>query len=66
MTLFLYNRKPTGVQSGDLTMTYSSIYQDVIAATDCVHAKNVSHLLYIIISDKCIETLKRHNYLEKH
>ncbi|XP_060573684.1 cytosolic purine 5'-nucleotidase-like isoform X2 [Ruditapes philippinarum] len=35
-----YTRKPTGVQSGDLTMTYSSIYQDVIAATDCVHAKN--------------------------
>ncbi|KAL4232109.1 Cytosolic purine 5'-nucleotidase [Mactra antiquata] len=35
-----YTRKSTGVQSGDLTMTYSSIYQDVMAATDFVHGKN--------------------------
>ncbi|WAR22094.1 5NTC-like protein [Mya arenaria] len=35
-------RKSTGIQSGDLTMTYSSIYQDVIVATDIVHCKGGS------------------------
>ncbi|XP_052225406.1 cytosolic purine 5'-nucleotidase-like isoform X3 [Dreissena polymorpha] len=35
-----YIRCPTGIQSGDLNMTYSSIYQDVMQATDIVHGKN--------------------------
>lgn len=34
-----YTRFNKGVKSGDLTMTYRSIYQDVLAATDHVHQK---------------------------
>ncbi|KAL3863170.1 hypothetical protein ACJMK2_004939 [Sinanodonta woodiana] len=35
-----YISTPTGIKSGDLTMTYTSIYQDVIQATDHVHRKD--------------------------
>ena len=41
-TISIPYRKSTGIQSGDLTMTYSSIYQDVMSATDSVHGVNVS------------------------
>ncbi|XP_060064564.1 cytosolic purine 5'-nucleotidase-like [Ylistrum balloti] len=34
-----YTRYDKGVKSGDLTMTYVSMYQDVLAATDHVHQK---------------------------
>lgn len=35
-----YTMVPNGVKSGDLLMTYNSIYQDVMAATDVVHRKD--------------------------
>lgn len=34
-----YTRIKTGVKCGDLSMTFQSIYQDVMAATETVHAK---------------------------
>lgn len=35
-----YTKMLHGVRSGDLLMTYNSIYQDVLAATDVVHRKD--------------------------
>ena len=46
----IWNRTLHGVKSGDLLMTYNSIYQDVLAATDVVHRKDVSKCIYFIIS----------------
>ncbi|CAG2224353.1 E3.1.3.5 [Mytilus edulis] len=34
-----FKKVDNGVKSGDITMTYMSIYQDVLAATDYVHTK---------------------------
>ncbi|XP_064599743.1 cytosolic purine 5'-nucleotidase-like [Liolophura sinensis] len=34
-----YTQTKTGVKSGDVTMTYMSIYQDLMVAVDHVHAK---------------------------
>ncbi|XP_076461422.1 cytosolic purine 5'-nucleotidase-like isoform X2 [Babylonia areolata] len=34
-----YTKTKTGVKCGDLTMTFTSIYQDVLNATSCVHDK---------------------------
>ncbi|KAL8607087.1 hypothetical protein ACOMHN_008673 [Nucella lapillus] len=34
-----FTRTKTGVKCGDLTMTFTSIYQDVLSATGFVHAK---------------------------
>lgn len=45
--LFMYFRVDNGVKSGDITMTYMSIYQDVLAATDYVHTKTVCICLHI-------------------
>ena len=41
MFLFLCSMD-NGVRSGDITMTWHSIYQDVMSAVSVVHDKNVS------------------------
>lgn len=37
----LFDRTPKGVKCGDLTMTYHSMYNDVMTATKWVHRAKV-------------------------
>ncbi|KAL5021030.1 hypothetical protein ScPMuIL_000185 [Solemya velum] len=59
-----YSRTDKGVKCGDLSMTYMSIYQDVLAATEYVHQRDgplkketVKNVTKYVIKDEKLGTL---------